>query len=110
MPTESYFYLEIQLENFMMIFNRRVGPVITQMNNTQKMKNSEMITQNIPNLHVCHLEENESKMINRSESKLYVCSTENNKNKKGLLLIHVLQTRANKKRSYKYQYDQIKIF
>ena len=49
MPTESYFYPTRNLEKYMMIFNMCVGPVRTQMTNTQNMNNSEMSIQRIPN-------------------------------------------------------------
>ena len=56
-----------------MIFNIHVGPVRTKMINTQKMNNSEMSTQNIPNLRVCYLDEIESKGISVDEVLLHVC-------------------------------------
>ena len=43
----------------MMILNLHAGPVRTQMINTQRMNNSEMSTQNTPNLHVCYLDNSE---------------------------------------------------
>ena len=49
MPTDSYFYLSIQIEKFMTRLNFPVGPVRTQMTNTQNMNNYEMSTQNITN-------------------------------------------------------------
>ena len=55
MPSDSYFYLTIQLAKFVMINSR--GPVITQNMGTQKMSNSKISTQNIPNLHVCYTDE-----------------------------------------------------
>ena len=45
----SYFYLAIQLVKFMMRLNMRVVPVRTKITNTQKMNNSEMSAENIPN-------------------------------------------------------------
>ena len=57
--TDSYFYLSGHLTKCMMRFNMRVGPVRTQMTNVQKMNNSEMSTQNNPNLHVCYTDESE---------------------------------------------------
>ena len=62
--TDSYFYLARQLANFMMKFSMHVSPVRTQMANRQKMNNSYMSSQNIPNLHVCYSDESESKSIN----------------------------------------------
>ena len=59
-----------------MIFNILVGPVRTQMTNTEKTNKSEMSTQNIPNLHVCSLDDSESKRINADKSDWYVYSTE----------------------------------
>ena len=52
-PTDSYFYLSRQLAKCTMRFNMPIGPVRTQMTNTQNMNNSEMSMQNISNLHVC---------------------------------------------------------
>ena len=56
LPIESYLYLSIHLAKCIMRLNMKVGPVRTQMTNTQKMNNSEMSTKNIPNLHVCSTE------------------------------------------------------
>ena len=53
-PTDSYFYLSRHLDECIMIFNMRVGPVRTHMTNTQKMNISEMNTQKIPNYCVCY--------------------------------------------------------
>ena len=50
--TDSYFYLAIQFVKCMMRLNFHVGPVRTQLTNTQNMNISEMNTQNIPNLHI----------------------------------------------------------
>ena len=58
-PTNSYFYLARNLAKCTMRLNSHVGPLITQMTNTQKMKISEMSTQEIPNLHVCSSDESE---------------------------------------------------
>ena len=54
----------------------RVGPVRTQMTNTQKMNIYETNTQNIPNLHVCSSEESELKRINADKTLSHVCSTD----------------------------------
>ena len=51
------------------------------MTNTQNMNNSEMSTQNIPNLYVCSLDEIESKRINAEESESHVYSTGESKSK-----------------------------
>ena len=59
MPTNIYLYLSRHLAKCMIIFNMRIGPVITQMTNMQKMINYEMSTQKIPNLRVCYLYESE---------------------------------------------------
>ena len=48
-PTDSYFYLVIQLEKFMMKLNMRVGPIRMKTTNMQKMNNYDTSTQNIPN-------------------------------------------------------------
>ena len=56
-PTDSYLYLRRQLSKCMMRLNLRVGPVRTQMTNTQKINISDMNTQNIPNSRVCSLDE-----------------------------------------------------
>ena len=37
--------------------------------NTQKMNNDEIITQDIPDMHVCSLIKSESKLINADKSK-----------------------------------------
>ena len=39
-PTDSYFYLERQLDKFMMRLNSHVVPVRTQMTSTQNIPNS----------------------------------------------------------------------
>ena len=59
-----------------MIFNMCIFPVRIQMTNTQNMNNSEMSTQNIPNLRVCSFNKRESKRINEDERKLHICSTD----------------------------------
>ena len=64
MPTDSYFYLEIQLDNCMIRFNMSVGPVRTLMTNTQDMNNYDMSTQNIPDSNVYYLDKRESERIN----------------------------------------------
>ena len=63
MPNDSYFYLERHLSVCMMRFSISVGPVTTQMTNTQNMNNSDMSMQNIPNLHVCSSDKRKSKRI-----------------------------------------------
>ena len=75
-PNDSYLYLSRQIAKFMMRFNMRFFPVIMQMTNTQKMNNSDIITQNITNLHVCSLYESKSKWINADEIELHICSTD----------------------------------
>ena len=52
------------------------------MTNKQNMNNSDMSTQEIPNLHVYSLDEGESKSINAEERKLYVCNKEKNEPKR----------------------------
>ena len=69
MPTDSYFYLSIQLEKCTMTLNVRICPVRTQISNTQRMNNSEMSTQKMNNLYVCYLDNIKSKRINADESK-----------------------------------------
>ena len=56
-PTESYFYLARQLAKCMMRLNSHVVPIRTKTTNTRKMNSSEMITQKIPNSHVCSMDE-----------------------------------------------------
>ena len=56
-PTDSYFYLSIQIDKFMMRLSLHVGPVRTQMTNTKNMNNSETSMKKIPNLHVCSMGE-----------------------------------------------------
>ena len=56
MPTESCIYLARQIVKRMMILNMPVGPVRTQITDTQEINNSEMSAQNIPNFHVCSLD------------------------------------------------------
>ena len=62
----------------MMIFNLGVVSLRSQTNDMQRMNNSEMSTQNIPNLHVGSLDENELKRINADDSKYHVCYTDDN--------------------------------
>ena len=45
----------------MMIFNISVGPARMQINNTQKINNSDISTQDIPNSHVCYSEKSNKK-------------------------------------------------
>ena len=71
--TDSYFYPAIQLAKRMMIFNIRVGPVRTQMTNSQKMNTYEMIIQMISNLHIYSSDESESKKINGDKNLSHVC-------------------------------------
>ena len=52
------------------------------MTNKQNMNNSDMSTQEIPNLHVYSLDEGESKSINAEERKLHVYYTDERKQKK----------------------------
>ena len=73
-----------------------VGPVRTQITNTEKMNNSEMSMQNIHKFYVCSSDEKESKRNNADESKLHVYSTDK-KSQKGLPSMHVLWTIANQK-------------
>ena len=68
MPNDGDLYLSIYIEKCKMIFNMRVGPVITQITNTQKMNNSDMSTKKIPNSRVCYLDKSNSKSINTDES------------------------------------------
>ena len=63
MHTVSYFYLSRHLVTCMMRLNLRVGPVRTQMTNTQKKKNYEMSAQKITNLRVCSQDEIISKRV-----------------------------------------------
>ena len=76
-PTDSYFYVSRQLVKSIMRLNLHVGPVRTQMTNTQKMNIYEMNKQNIPNLYVCSLDESKPKRINTDETLSHVCSMEN---------------------------------
>ena len=70
-PNKNYFDLEIQLVKCMMKLNLRVGPVIMQITNSQKINISEMNTQNIPNSHVCSSDER--KKMDKRERNLIVC-------------------------------------
>ena len=58
-PTDSYFYLEIQLANFMTRLNSYVDPVRTQMNNTQNMNKYDTSTQKTPDFRVFYSDESE---------------------------------------------------
>ena len=82
MHTDSFFYLAGQFAKCTMIFNMRIGPVRMQMTNTQKMNNTEMSMQKIPNLHVCYLDEIKSKGINVNESLSHVCSMDERKSER----------------------------
>ena len=91
-----------------MRLNSYVGPIITQMTNTQKRNIYDMSMQNIPNYHVCSLDERESKRINTV--KTYCMSMlQTIENKKTLSLMNVLWMRDNQKNSYKCQYERSKI-
>ena len=68
-PTDSCLYLSRQISKCMMRLNSHVGPVRMQRTNTQKINNSDISTQNIPNLHVCYTENINSKGIKSDESK-----------------------------------------
>ena len=59
----------------------RVGPMRTQMTNTQKMNNSEMIAKKIHSLRVYSLDERVSKRINANKSLSHVCSMDKRKSK-----------------------------
>ena len=76
-PTDSYFYPERKLAKYMMRNLR--GPVRTQNMITQKMSNSKIITQKIPNLHVCSTDESEYKGIEPKRINISTCSTQNSK-------------------------------
>ena len=56
--------------------NIHVGPLGTQITNTQKTNNYDMSTQNIYNSQVCYSDESESKSINADEILLNVFSTD----------------------------------
>ena len=62
-PTDNYFYLAGKLAKCLVRLNSHVGPVITQMTNTKKMNNFDMITQKTHNLHVCSTDNSKYKMI-----------------------------------------------
>ena len=49
--TDSYFNPERHISKCMMRLNSHVGPVRTQITNTQRINNSEISTQKTPNLH-----------------------------------------------------------
>ena len=57
--TDGFFYISRQIDKCMVRLNFPVGPVRTQMTNTQKMNNSEISTQNITNYRVCSSDESE---------------------------------------------------
>ena len=78
-PTESYSYLEKYIAKCMMIHNSHIGPVRTQMTNTQKMNKSEISTKNTHNSHVCSSDEIKSKMINVVKTLFHVCYTDKSK-------------------------------
>ena len=54
----------------------RVGPVRTQITNTQNMNIYEMNTQNIPNSHIYFFDESKPKSISADETLLHVYSTD----------------------------------
>ena len=69
-----------------MRLNFHVGPVRTQMNNTQKMNNSDKSKQDNPNLHVCSTDKIKSKRIkagDRNSKRVVVnaCSSEKSESK-----------------------------
>ena len=69
-PTDSYFYLEIQLSKCMMradSFNSKVDPVRTEMTGMQQ----------VPIWHVCNLDESKSKGIIVDKNLLQVFSMDN---------------------------------
>ena len=68
-----------------MRLNYHVGLVIMQISNTQKLNISEINTQNIPNYHVCSLDERESKSINTDKILSHVCSTDKRKSKSAIV-------------------------
>ena len=70
MPYDSYIYLTRQISKCMMRLN------------VQKMNNSETSTQNIPNSHVCSLDNSEPKMTNTEKNESHVFSTEKNESKR----------------------------
>ena len=55
MPTDSSLYRARELSKCMM--RNLCGPITTQNMSTQKMSNSKMTIQNIPNSHVCSRDE-----------------------------------------------------
>ena len=57
-PTDSYFYIARHPDKCMTRLNLHVVPVRIKMTNTQRMNNSEMSTQNIPNFRVCSTDKN----------------------------------------------------
>ena len=75
-PTDIYLHLEIYLSKCTMMLNLHVGPVITQMTNTQNINNSETSTQNNPNYHVYSTDKIKSKSIKAEKIKSYIYSTE----------------------------------
>ena len=66
----------------MMRFNIRLGPVRTQITNTQKMNDSEMNTKNIRNLHVCSSYKSKLNMTKEDKRLLRVCSADKKKPKR----------------------------
>ena len=81
MSTDSYFYLARQLAKCMMRSNMSVGPVRTQMTNTQKMNNYESSTQKMNNYRVYYLGDIKTKGINSDKILSHVCSTGDIKSK-----------------------------
>ena len=93
MPTESYLYPSIQLEKYTMILNLHIFPVITQTTNTQKMNNSEMSRQKIPNSYVSSSDEKKIKSDQHGQERI----------KKGYRQHMLFIRELIKKRSYKCQ-------
>ena len=75
-PTDIYLHLERYLAKCTMILNFHVGPVRTQMTNTQNINNSETSMQNNPNYHVYSTDKIKSKSIKADKIKLYIYSTD----------------------------------
>ena len=53
----------------MMRLTSHVGPLRTQMTDTQNMNNSDMSTKNTPTYNICSTDKSESKRIKADESK-----------------------------------------
>ena len=92
--TDSYFCLGIQLAKCMMRINYHIGPVRTQITNTQNIN-----TQNIPNLHVLYLVKGEPKSINSDVTLSHLCSKDDKKSE--ICIANVYSTDYNEsKRSH----------